>query len=411
MASPRRSTWRIAWAVRRLRSPCGSGSPAGMPSCSRGTTTSAWPSTWPPACATPPDRSRCSSRPTSWRTCPRASSPRPTARCTCGASPTTSRWWSCRARRGRPAATTRASCGPAPPSWRERAGSVRAGLSVAGLRAHPDHAAQVVDAGGSEVRLVVDWAALQPGEGRWSPEATEALVSAVNAARDQGLAPWLTLLEGAIPPWFDDEGGFADAKEAGRWWPRYVEGVAERVGDACAGWFPMVDPAGVAEHAFAGASERTAALGRRGLVTGWRDAWRILHGGPPVATTLRIDTTWPALWLQDLRDGVVVTEILSDVTLTDLAGACDLLGGVVRVGKGVAAEAVAERFVRLADEGPGRPVVALVEVAGDPDAHEETADAVADGLRLAMDDGVAIEHVFATPPEPAAVLARRLVEP
>jgi len=287
---------------------------------------------------------------------------------------------------------------------------VRTGLSVAGLRAHPDHAAQVVGAGGTEVRLVVDWAALQPGEGRWSAEATEALISAVNAARDEGLAPWLTLLEGAIPPWFDDEGGFADAKEAGRWWPRYVEGVAERVGDACAGWFPMVDPAGVGERAFAGASERTAALGRRGLVTGWRDAWRILHGGPPVAAALRIDTTWPALWLQDLRDGVVVTEILSDVTLTDLAGACDLLGGVVQVGKGVAAEAVAERFVRLADEGPDRPVVALVEVAGDPDAHEETAEAVADGLGLAVDDGVALEYVFATPPEPAAVLARRLVE-
>ena len=53
-------------------------------------------------------------------------------------------------------------------------------------------------------------ASLQPGEGRWSGEATEALISAVNAARTEGLAPWLTLLQGAIPPWFDDEGGFAE---------------------------------------------------------------------------------------------------------------------------------------------------------------------------------------------------------
>jgi hypothetical protein len=282
-----------------------------------------------------------------------------------------------------------------------------AGLSVEGLRAHPDEVAQVVEAGATEVRLVVDWATLQPGEGRWSGEATEALITAVDAARGDGLAPWLTLLQGPIPPWFDDEGGFADAKEAGRWWPLYVEGVAERVGDACAGWFPMLDPGGIAERAFAGASERTAALGRRGLVTGWRDAWRILHGGPPVAAALRIDTTWPGRWLQDLRDGVIETDVLAELSLTDLAGACDLLGGIVRVGKGVEAEAVGERFVRLADEGPDRPVVALVEVAGDPDAYEEAAEAVADGLDLAAADGVPLGHVFTTPPAPAAVLAAR----
>ena len=50
------------------------------------------PSTWPPGCATPPARTRCSCRPSRSTTCPTASTPSRTARWTCGASRPGRRW-------------------------------------------------------------------------------------------------------------------------------------------------------------------------------------------------------------------------------------------------------------------------------------------------------------------------------
>src|SRR5262245_25815801 len=89
--------------------------------------------------------------------------------------------------------------------------------------ARPDDLSAVASIGAPAVRLPVRWPDLQPQADRWSGEATEVLASALGTAAAAGLAPWLALLGRRTPPWFEDEGGFADTKAAGRWWPRYVE--------------------------------------------------------------------------------------------------------------------------------------------------------------------------------------------
>jgi len=123
-----------------------------------------------------------------------------------------------------------------------------------------------------------------------------------------------------VPQWFDNEGGFGDAKFAGHWWPRWVEACAESFGDDIGGWVPIEHPLAVANRMFPKDPRRHGDV-LDTLVSAWRDAWRVLRGGPPVITAFGleivrpVDQTIPAehaakrmdtirfrLWLQGLRD-------------------------------------------------------------------------------------------------------------
>jgi hypothetical protein len=265
-------------------------------------------------------------------------------------------------------------------------------------RAGPDERAALVAAGVTELRIAVRWAQLQPRAGHWDAEALEALATEVAEAADAGLAPWLALLGRRVPGWFDDEGGFTDAKTASRWWPRYLDGVAGRLGDAVAGWFPMVNPAGFAAAAFSGRAPDVAYAGRRALVVAWRDAWRILHGRSPVVAALAVEP-WSDEWPRLLRTG---EPTYAGLELDDLAGSCNLLGGIVTVGPQTSVEETTERLVRLAAEGPERPLAVLVNLDGGVDGTDEAdevrakaAERAAAAIRATTDDGVTVDCVFA----------------
>jgi hypothetical protein len=289
---------------------------------------------------------------------------------------------------------------------------VRLGAVAATNR--PDDLAALASVGVTDARVAVGWTDLQPAADRWSGPAVEALATTIASVREAGLTPWLALLGRRTPNWFEDEGGFADAKTAGRWWPRYVEGVADRVGDQAGGWFPMVGPTGFAQHAFAGRDETVVAMGRRTLLVAWREAWRVLHGGPPLATAIGLQP-WDDEWPRALRTGEPVP---NGLVLEGLAGACDLLGGLLTVNRGSVDEAVAEVLVRLAAEGPDRPLAVLATLEGTSD--DERADAavvLADAVRLAVADGVTVDLVLADPllgddggPAPAAHALGALAE-
>ncbi len=220
---------------------------------------------------------------------------------------------------------------------------------------------------------------------------SNALRTEVGTAHDSGLAPWLALLGRRVPGWFDDEGGFTDPKNAARWWPRFVDGLATQLGDTVAGWFPMIDPAGFATVAFAGRDPDVAYTGYRTLLVAWRDAWRILRGGPPVAAALPT-RPWDDLWPRALRTGEPTEGALE---VDDLGGSCDLLGAIVVAEPGSSAEEPAELLVRLASEGPERPLVVLVSLRGESDDDRATAaDAVATAIGSAAYDGISIDAVF-----------------
>jgi hypothetical protein len=228
-----------------------------------------------------------------------------------------------------------------------------------------------------------------------------------------GLEPWLALLGRRVPGWFDDEGGFGDAKNAGRWWPRFVDGLATELGDNVGGWFPMIDPAGFGTVAFADLDPQAAFNGYRTLLVAWRDAWRILRGGPPVAAALALQP-WDSQWPRALRSGEPTETALE---IEDLAASCDLLGGILRADAVTTVDEPAELLVRLADEGPERPLVVLLTLAGENDDQRATAaERAADAVRAVIEDGLDVAGVFADGllghdggPAPAAEVLRTVV--
>ena len=229
----------------------------------------------------------------------------------------------------------------------------------------------VAELGVRAVRLSLDWARLQQRPEQLDGEWVEWYGSLLTTSIALGLEPWLTLYDGSIPMWFDDEGGFGDAVAAGRWWPRWVERVAEQFGDAAAGWVPLVGRVDNARPV-------------------WRDTWIALRGGRRVVRPFTLPDE------RHLLDG-------GDQS-------CDLVGVVLEPmssGSTVVDERLAERelerigeLLRMAaEEGPERPLVIASFGSSllDPDSHGR----VVEQLRLAIDDvvsdGVDVEVSFVGP--------------
>lgn len=230
------------------------------------------------------------------------------------------------------------------------------------------------------VRLPVDWSRLVPTPAGPDHATIEWYRSVLDAARVAGVAVWLSLFEGISPAWFDDAGGWDDDRTASRWWPRYVATAAEHLGDGVAGWCPIDRPTRLAQRGWLGGGAppgrndpRRHAEALRTFAVAWRDAWRVLRGGPPVATLLELevvrplDQTIPAaaaarrrdatlwsLWLRALRDGVVEVPGLAALEIHELAGALDVLGAVVSVP--AKADDVAGIGQRLVEQAPERPL-------------------------------------------------------
>ena len=249
-----------------------------------------------------------------------------------------------------------------------------------------DDLAFASEIGLQHVRLDAPWVDGQPTLGRTDGGVMEELRAAAIEARRLGLQPWFRLMQAEVPHWFEDEGGFVDEKAIGKWWPRWVEAVAEHLGDLAAGWVPFEAPFAMARRIMPDDPRKHGDVMHH-LVIAWRDAWRILHGGPPVATSLDVATEralgptqadldearrrdrlrW-AVWLEGLAHGTVSIPGRAAREVADLAGACDVLGLAVRTG-------VEAALHRAAEQGPERPLALTFRPLGSTDT--ECADSVA----------------------------------
>lgn len=271
-----------------------------------------------------------------------------------------------------------------------------------------DDLAFAAELGLNHVRFDAPWALAQPKAGALDGGVMEALAAAALEARRRGLQPWFRLLQPSIPLWFDNEGGFTDAKNAGRWWPRWIEHVAASLGTVAAGWVPIEAPFGMVQR-LAPDDPRTQGELCDTLTVAWRDAWRILRGGPPVATSLDVAVERPTgptqghldearrreqlrwgLWLDGLAHGRVRIPGRADRELPDLAGACDVLGIAV-------SSDVAAALDRCAEQGPERPLAITFRPLGTTDS--ECAQSISGMWRDArvVATSRAITSVTATP--------------
>jgi beta-glucosidase/6-phospho-beta-glucosidase/beta-galactosidase len=204
-----------------------------------------------------------------------------------------SHWW------GTAAAATQCE-GAAPRSdwagW-EVDGRVPASGAGNGFRTrYADDFALLAEHGITHHRLTVEWARLEPSEGRWDEDEVAHLRRVLEAGREAGVVVWACLLHGSAPGWFtDDQRGWLDDKAATLTWPRHVDRVAGALGDLVAGWVPIHEPD---LQARLGYGEGTFPPGRRrqdderdaaaGLRTAEAEAARLLRGaGAPVAVTAR----------------------------------------------------------------------------------------------------------------------------
>lgn len=174
------------------------------------------------------------------------------------------------------------------------------------------HAASLASSGLTAVRLRIAWQSLCPTSDKANDRAREELTEYVVALMGLGLDVWPTLCGARLPGWFLDEGGFSDTKITERAWPRFVDTLAEDIGDIVAGWIPFEapvalaltwrgDPSGPIEAKFADAFG--------GIVRSWTQAARLLRGTPLM---LALDIQHPGctsdmrqVWVEAITRGML----------------------------------------------------------------------------------------------------------
>ena len=289
-----------------------------------------------------------------------------------------------------------------------------------------DDIALAAEMGLTMIRIDAPWALAQPRAQGYDGDVFEGLVLAAQTAREAGIEPWFRLLQPSIPHWFDDEGGFTDDSTAALWWPRWVELAADRLGEVAAGWVPFEAPFGMCNRLMPDDPRRHSEL-MQTMVTAWRDAWRILHGRLPVATSLdvavvrpeadtveareearRLDQLRWGLWFQGFADGVVRVPGRGERVLADFQGSVDVLGIAVR-------RDVESCLYRVAEYGLDRSLGLTYKPTGDNDGERgqqitamwRETNRAADQMDLAW---VAITPFVDAPGDPGIVTTDREVK-
>ena len=162
----------------------------------------------------------------------------------------------------------------------------------------------LVEGGVTAIRVPLDWARLEPVNGRLDADAVDHLRAALTLARQHGLTVWATLVAGDLPGWFaHDERGFADERTRRYHWARFVETAGELVGDVVGGWIPILEPTLWAKRAWL---DGTRPPGRVDDGGGFarnlegvhqaavEAALRLAESGRPVATAQWIAPMFPA---------------------------------------------------------------------------------------------------------------------
>ena len=228
-------------------------------------------------------------------------------------------------------------------------------------------------------RLSIEWARLEPDEGRHDHRAIAHYRAVLEAARDAGIGPWVCLHHFTLPQWFARRGGFLVEANRTQAWARHVEFVAETFGDLVGGWQPVNETNYYARAAYRGGgwppghNDRIeAAIVDEAIHLATAEtAVRLRQTGAPVAsifglsaivaqddhdaTVLLAQRLYDRYWAPGIglfRDGVLRIEGRVPLERPDLAGAFDLIGFSYYAAMGVADG-------RLVIHPPGAPVSPL----------------------------------------------------
>jgi beta-glucosidase len=90
-------------------------------------------------------------------------------------------------------------------------------------------------------RFSIEWARIEPEEGRWDEEALGWYLKLLTECERLNLVPMLTLHHFTSPKWFADKGGFT-AKNSPELFARFTEKVAKTLGSRVPLWCTLNEP-------------------------------------------------------------------------------------------------------------------------------------------------------------------------
>jgi beta-glucosidase len=315
-----------------------------------------------------------------------------------------------------------------------------------------DDFALLAEYGLTHHRLSIEWARIEPAEGKRDGDAIDRYTDLLRTARDAGLAVWVCLHHFTLPGWFsEDMKGFLDDRGRSYYWARHVDFMGETFGDLVFGWKPINEPV-----AFAGGGWLLGATppGKTDLGAFFEaleathlanhEAWRLLRsGGKPVATIHNLSPLFPAderpetrsmldavddvywrTWIRAMREGILHLPGRAPIEDETFVDAFDLVGFSYYAARRVHADGRQDHYPgdagrlnplgdaafaeglrlcldRLADELPRRDLL-IAECgwgtdATRPDDDEWRVEYLGECLRLteqALDDGLPVRGFF-----------------
>lgn len=90
-------------------------------------------------------------------------------------------------------------------------------------------------------RISIEWARIEPEEGKFDHEEIEHYRQVIKAMRERGLKPFITLWHFTLPIWFAKRGGFS-TKDSPELFARYCRHVVEELNDEDIIWSTMNEP-------------------------------------------------------------------------------------------------------------------------------------------------------------------------
>jgi beta-glucosidase len=279
-------------------------------------------------------------------------------------------------------------------------------------------------------RLSIEWARIEPDEGRRDQHAIDHYRDILRSTRVAGIEPWVCLHHFTLPRWFADAGGFAVESNRTGAWARHVEFMAETYGDLVTGWKPVNEPiwfaaggwlaggmppgvrdfrefAAVLEATILASHEAALRLRQTGARTSTIHGLSEVHAvgeGAEFAAQRWSEVVWDS-WLSLVRDGVLRVSSRDPIERADLADAFDLVGfsyysasgmrttGPVPypqetplspLGYAIWADGLREVLDRLHAELPGRPLL-ISEYGIGTDEDTERAAYIERGFEIAAD--------------------------
>lgn len=90
-------------------------------------------------------------------------------------------------------------------------------------------------------RISVEWARIEPEEGKFDEKEIEHYLAVLAALRARHIKPFVTLWHFTLPLWFSESGGF-ERKDAPKIFARYCGYVARKLGNDCRHFVTMNEP-------------------------------------------------------------------------------------------------------------------------------------------------------------------------